>query len=110
MMLPLYVSAATGRNTTCKDTLPWGASDIGNAGLVTINSGRLLNTCWIEITCRLLFVTTTVAAALVVFVVTDPKLSVEGVTPTPARADAGKMTEPIRNIPTNEHTNRVLAM
>ncbi len=44
-MLPLYVSAAAGRNATLMYMLLWGLSDIGKAGDVTRNSGRLLNTC-----------------------------------------------------------------
>ena len=61
-----------------------GLSDMGSEGLITINSGRLLTTCWIVMLCRALLVITTVAPVLLVFTVTDPKLSVEGATPTPA--------------------------
>jgi len=60
--------------------------------------------------CRLLFVTTNVAEPLVVFIVTDPKLSVEGVAPTAASAETGNKHVPSRNIPINRHTNRVLSM
>jgi hypothetical protein len=56
----------------------------GIAGLMTINSGRLLEICKIEMVCPPLLVTTTLAAELVVFTVTDPKLSEAGFTPTPA--------------------------
>jgi murein L,D-transpeptidase YcbB/YkuD len=48
-----------------------GERDIGIAGLMTINSGRLLETCRIDTVCPPLLVTTTVAAGLVVFTVTD---------------------------------------
>jgi len=57
---------------------------MGIAGLMTINSGRLLETCRIETLCPPLLVMTTVAAELAVFTVTDPKLSEAGLTPTPA--------------------------
>lgn len=57
---------------------------MGITGETTINSGRLLVTCWITVLWLLLFVTTTVAAALVVLTGTEPKLSAVGVTPTPA--------------------------
>jgi hypothetical protein len=90
--------------------LPWGPTDIGKAGELTRNSGMLLNTCSIVIPCRLLFVTTTVVSALVVFVATDPKFSVEGVASTAAEAGVAKRIEPIKKIPTNKHTNSVLAM
>jgi hypothetical protein len=53
-----------------------------------------------------LFVTTTVAAPLVVFSATDPKLSAAGVTPTPANAETGNKTEPIKNNRIKRHTNR----
>ena len=75
-----------------------------------MNSGRLLDTVRNVMACPLVFVTTTVTAALVVPTVTDPKLSVEGVTPTPACARNGKRTEPIKNIPINMHTKRVLTI
>ena len=51
---------------------------------MTTNSGKLLATCWMEVTWRLEFVTTIVSVPLFVFTVTDPKLSVPGVAPTPA--------------------------
>ena len=57
---------------------------MGIAGLMTINSGRLLETCRIETLCPPLLVMTTVAAELAVFTLTDPKLSEAGLTPTPA--------------------------
>jgi hypothetical protein len=60
--------------------------------------------------CRLLFVITNVAAPLVVFMVIEPKLSVEGATPTPARVEMGERNEPIKTIPTNRHTNRALTI
>jgi hypothetical protein len=82
--VPLNVSAASGLNTTWNDTLLRGLIEMGIAGEMTINSGRLLVICWIEVLWRLLFVTTTVMAPLVVLIVTDPKLSAVGVTPTPA--------------------------
>jgi hypothetical protein len=109
-MLPLKVSVASGLNTTWKDALPLGPIDIGIAGETTINSGRLLVSCWIMVLWLLLFVTTTVTAALAVLTGTDPKLSAEGVTPTPALAGTGKNTEPTKNNPINRHTNRVLSM
>ena len=83
-MLPLNVSAASGLNTTWNDTLLRGPMEMGIAAEITMNSGRLLLTCWMEVLWRLLFVTTTVMAPLVVLIVTDPKLSAVGVTPTPA--------------------------
>jgi len=83
-MLPLNVSAASGLNTTWNDALLRGPMEIGIAGEITTNSGRLLVICWMEVLWRLLFVTTTVMAPLVVLIVTDPKLSAVGVTPTPA--------------------------
>ncbi len=52
----------------------------------------------------------TVALALFVPTVTDPKLTAEGVAPTPAKAGTGKSMEPIKKIPTNEDTNSVLAI
>jgi hypothetical protein len=57
-----------------------------------------------------LFATTTVTAPLVVFMVTEPKLSEEGVTPTPARVGTGNKTEPTKKIPINSHTNWALTM
>src|SRR5260370_26613848 len=83
-MLPLNVSAASGLNTTWNDTLLRGPMEMGIAAEITMNSGRLLLTSWMEVLWRLLFVTTTVLAPLVVLIVTDPKLSAVGVTPTPA--------------------------
>jgi hypothetical protein len=62
------------------------------------------------IPCQLLFVTTTVEAPLVAFIVTDPKLTAAGVTSTPASAETGNKTVPIKNIPINRHTKRVLSM
>ena len=59
-------------------------TDTGSAGLMTINSGRLLEICWMVMLWRAPLVITTVAPALVVFTVTDPKLSAVGVTPIPA--------------------------
>jgi hypothetical protein len=56
----------------------------GIAGLITKNSGRLLETCTIETGCPPLLVTTTVATELNVLTETDPKLSAAGLTPTPA--------------------------
>jgi hypothetical protein len=44
-MLPLNVAATSGLNTTWKDTLLRAARDMGIAGTITINSGRLLVTC-----------------------------------------------------------------
>jgi hypothetical protein len=83
-MLPLNVRAASGLNTTWNDALLRGPMEIGIAAEITMNSGRLLVTCWMEVLWRLLFVTTTVIAPLFVFIVTEPKLSAVGVTPTPA--------------------------
>jgi hypothetical protein len=109
-MLPLKVFAASGWNTTWKDALPWGPSLMGIAGLVTINSGRLLETCRIETVCRPLLVTTTVAVELFVFTVTDPKLSEVGLTPTPAWTGIGVKTEPTISNPRDRHPSRVLCM
>ena len=82
----------------------------GIAGLITTNSGRLLETCRIETVCPPLLVTTTVAAELVVLTVTDPKLSEAGLTPTPAWTGIAKNTELTKSNPRNRHTNRVLFM
>ena len=82
----------------------------GMAGLITINSGRLLDTCRIETVCPPLFVTTTVAAELAVLTETDPKLSAAGLTPTPAWTGTAKNTELTKSSPRNRHTNRVLSM
>jgi len=82
---------------------------MGIAGLMTTNSGRLLEICWIE-TEPQPFVTTTVAAWLVVFTVTDPKLSEEGLTPTPACTGIARNPEPATSNPRNRHANRVLSM
>jgi len=109
-MLPLNVSAASGLNTTWKDTLLRAPMDKGIAEETTMNSGRLLVICWIEVAWRLLLVTTIVAAVLVVPMVTDPKLSAEGETPTPACAGTGNKTEPTKNNPMNKHTSRVLTI
>src|SRR5229473_5138184 len=109
-MLPLKVFAASGWNTTWKDALPCGPSVMGIAGLITINSGRLLATCRIETACPPLLVTTTAAAALVVLTVTDPKLSDAGLTPTPAWIGVGINSELTKSHPIARHTNRVLRM
>ena len=82
----------------------------GIAGLITINSGRLLETCRIETLCPPLFVTTTVAAGLAVLTEIDPKLSAAGLTPTPACTGIARNTEHTKNSPRNRHTNRVLFM
>ena len=83
---------------------------MGIAGLMTINSGRLLATCRIETACPPLLVTTTVAAALEVFTETDPKLSEAGLTPTPAWIGIAKNTELTKSTPRDRHTSRVLPM
>jgi len=83
---------------------------MGIAGLMTINSGRLLKTCRIEAFCPPLFVTTTVAAELDVFTVTDPKLSEAGLTPTPAWIGVDKNSELTKNNPRDRHTSRVVCM
>jgi hypothetical protein len=84
---------------------------MGIAGLMTTNSGALLEICWIEILRELPFVTTTVAAWLVVFVVTDPKLSEVGLTPTPpAQTTAGKTTEPTKSKRRHKYASRTLFM
>jgi len=75
-----------------------------------MNSGRLLDSVRNVMPCPLVFVTTTVTAALVVPTGTDPKLNVAGLTPTPACARSGKSAEPIKNNPINRHTKRVLAI
>lgn len=109
-MVPLNVAAASGWNTTWKDALPWGPSVMGSAGPMTINSGRLLETCRIETACPPLLVTATVAAELEVFTVTDPKLSEAGLTPTPAWIGVAKNTELTKSSPIDRHTSRVLCM
>jgi len=83
---------------------------MGIAGLITINSGRLLETCRIETVCPPLLVTTTVAAALEVFTETDPKLSEVGLAPTPAWIGIAKNTELTKSSPSDRHTSRVLCM
>ena len=83
---------------------------IGVAGLMTTNSGRLLETCRIERASPPLLVTTTVAAELVVLTVTDPKLSEAGLTPTPAWIGVEKNSELTKNNPRDRHTSRVLCM
>ena len=57
-----------------------------------------------------MFVTTIVNAPLTVFIVTEPKLNVDGATPTPANVWIGNRIEPIKNNPMNRHTNLVLAI
>ena len=109
-MLPLKVFAASGWNTTWKDALPCGPSVMGIPGLMTINSGRLLETCRIETACPPLLVTTTVAAELGVFTVTDPKLSEAGLTPTLAWIGVDRNNEFTKNNPRDRHTSRVLCM
>jgi hypothetical protein len=110
VMLPLKVSAASGWNITWKDALPWAPSVMGIAGLRTINSGRLLEACRIETVCPLLLVTTTLAAELDVFTVTDPKLREVGLTPTPARTGRGKKTEAAKSNPRDGYASRVLCI
>ncbi len=83
---------------------------MGIAGLMTINSGRLLETCRIETACPPLLVTTTVVTELSVFTVTDPKLSEAGLTPTPAWIGVDKNNELTKNNPRDRHTSRVLCM
>ena len=109
-MLPLKVFAASGWNATWKDALSWGLSVMGIAGPMTINSGRLLETCRIDTVCPPLLVTATVAAELVVFTATDPKLSEAGLTPTPAWIGMVKKLELTKNNPRDRHTTRVLCM
>ena len=81
----------------------------GRAGLITTNSGRLLETCRIETLCPPLLVTTTVAAELDVLTKTDPKLSAAGLTPTPACTGVAKNAEHTKSSPANRPTNRVLS-
>lgn len=83
---------------------------MGIAGLITINSGSPLEICRIETVCPPLLVTKTVAAELVVFTVTDPNLSDEGLTPTPAWTGTGKNIAPERINPRDKYTNGVLCM
>src|SRR5215470_12916430 len=83
---------------------------MGIAGLMTTNSGRLLETCRIETAWPPLLVTTTLAAELVVFTVTDPKLSEAGLSPTPAWIGVDKNSELAKNNPRDRHTSRVLCM
>src|SRR5208337_3089233 len=109
-ILPLKLCAAFGWKTTCKDTRPPPLSVMGSAGLETINSARLLDTCMIETLRRLLLVTTRVSAALCVFTATDPKLSELGETPTVACTGTGHTTNPAKINPTTKHTNSVLFM
>ena len=110
MMLPLKVRAASGLNITWNAVLLRGLMEMGIAPAITTNSGRLLVTCWIVVLWRLLFVTSTVIAPLTVFIVTDPKFNAVGATPTPASVGLENKIEPIKKIPTNRHTNRVLAI
>src|ERR1700751_2667843 len=81
---------------------------MGIAGQRKINSGRLLETCRIERVCPLLLVTTTLAAELDVFTVTDPKLREVGLTPTPARTGIGKNIEATKSNPRDGCASRVL--
>ena len=83
---------------------------MGSAGPVTINSERLLDTPVIETLCRPSFVTATVAAALCVFTLTDPKLNEVGAIPTSACTGIGNNAKPARLNPTNRHTSSVLFM
>lgn len=83
---------------------------MGIAELMTINSGRLLETCRIERAWLPLLVTKTLAAELVVFTVTDPKLSEAGLTPTPAWIGVDKNSEVTKNNPTDRHTSPVFCM
>jgi len=83
---------------------------MGIAGLMTINSGRVLETCRIETACPPLLVTTTVAAELELFTETDPKLSEAGFTPTPAWIGVAKKTELTKSTPRDRHTRSVLCM
>jgi hypothetical protein len=55
-------------------------------------------------------VTTTLAAELEVFTVTDPKLSEAGLNPTPAWIGVEKNSELAKNNPRDRHTSRVLCM
>jgi hypothetical protein len=82
---------------------------MGIAGLMTINSGRLLEIFRIETGCPPL-VTTTVAAELCVFTVTVPKLSEAGLTPTPAWTGTGKNSAPTRSIAIDRQLSRILFM
>ena len=81
---------------------------MGSAGQMTINSGRLLETCMIETAWPPLLVTTTAAAELEVFTVTDPKLSEAGLTPTPAWIGVDKNSELTKNNPRDRHTTRLM--
>jgi hypothetical protein len=83
---------------------------MGIAELMTTNSGRLLEICRIETAWPPLLVTTTLAAELVVFTVTDPKLSEAGLSPTPAWIGVDRKSELAKNNPRDRHTNRVLCM
>src|SRR5580765_2837693 len=83
---------------------------MGIAGLMTTNSGRLLETCRIETAWPPLLVTKTLAAELDVFTVTDPKLSEAGLIPTPAWIGVDENSEVTKNNPRYRHTSRVLCM
>ena len=83
---------------------------IGIVGQMTINSGRLLETCRIDVLCPPLLVSTTVAAGLMVLTLTDPKLNEAGFTPTPAWTGIAKNAELTKSSPRDRHTNRVLCI
>ena len=110
MIWPLKAWAALGTNTTWNEALSRPVSLMGNAGPVTMNSERVLETPASETVCRFSFVTTKVIAALFVLTATEPKLSELGATPTAAWTGGGKTSVPARKNATNKHTNSVLFM
>ena len=83
---------------------------MGIAEVTTINSALLLVTVSIVTDCRLSFVTTTVAAALIVFTSTEPKFSEVGAASTCAWSDRGKNKKPTKSNPRDRHISCVLAM
>jgi hypothetical protein len=83
---------------------------MGIEGLTIRNSGTVLDTRLTETECRLSLVRTTVPAELVVFIVTEPKFSEVGETPTSASTGIGNNTETTRNKAAGKHTSSVLPM
>src|SRR5271170_3750784 len=92
------------------DALPCPARVMGMEGLTTMNSGTVLEMRVTETGCRLSLVRTTVPAELVVFILTEPKLSEVGETPTSASTDTGNNIETTRNKTEGKHTSSVLPM
>jgi len=74
---------------------------------MTINSGRLLDTRKIDTVWQPVFATTMVAAVLLVFRVTDPKLNEVGANATSTWNDLGTNTESKKTNPRDRDTRSV---